>query len=86
VKDTDTRTTVVQEYKLEKLDPKDGMVLTRVKEGEAEKKDGGKQEEELDPATAFAPRGGVWVAGLSASLAVILGGLWVVRRNRRSEL
>lgn len=87
VKDTDTRTTVVQEYKLEKIDAKDGMVLTRVKEGEAEKKDGGKQEEEeLDPQTAFAPRGGVWVAGLSASLAVILGGLWVVRRNRRSDL
>jgi hypothetical protein len=87
VKDTDTRTTVVQEYKLEKIDPKDGMVLTRVKEGEPEKKDGGKQEEEeLDPATAFAPRGGVWVAGLSASLAVVLAGLWVVRRNRRSDL
>ena len=87
VKDTDTRTTVVQEFKLEKIDEKDGIVLTRVKEGEPEKpekKDGEKkEEEELDPATALAPRGGMWVAGLSASLAVVLAGLWLASRSRR---
>lgn len=35
-----------------------------------------------DSATA-APRGGVWVAGLAATLGVMLGGLWLAGRSRR---
>jgi len=30
-----------------------------------------------------APRGGVWVAGISAALAVMLGGMWLAGRVRR---
>jgi hypothetical protein len=32
---------------------------------------------------AAAPRGGVWVAGLSAALGVMLGGFWLAGRARR---
>ena len=90
VKDTDTRTTVVQEYKVEKVDAKDGLVLTRLKEGEPTDKDGKKDSPEDDfdapvSATAFTPRGGMWMAGLAASLAAMLTGLWLVTRSRRGR-
>jgi hypothetical protein len=83
VKDADKRTTVTDEYKLEKIDAKEGIVL-------AAKKDGGAKdppEEESDEsgdgtATAFAPRGPLWVVGMAASAAVLLAGLWLVTRCR----
>jgi hypothetical protein len=84
VKDTDTRTTVVQEYKVEKVDPKDGIVLKWIKDGDAKDK----QEETADETpgepgvTAYTPRGGLWVAGMIASLGVLLAGLWLVTRCR----
>jgi hypothetical protein len=78
VKDSDPRKTIVKEYTLEKIDPKDGIVLT------AKKDDAKDSPEESDDAgaTAIAPHGGLWVAGMIASLGVLLAGLWLVTRCR----
>lgn len=86
VKDTDARTTVTQEYKLEKIDPKDGLVITRVKgeEKKDEPKKDGKPEEEEEGVAAYAPKGGVWVAALAATAGLVLGGLWLAGRRRRA--
>jgi hypothetical protein len=75
VKDTDKRTVITRTHKLEKLDPKEGVVLTPVRAAG----DGGEEEEE-----AAAPGAGryVWAAGVAATLAVALTGLWLVRRRR----
>jgi hypothetical protein len=80
VKDTDPRKSVVEEYKLEKIDPKEGLVITAVakKDPTATPPKDGEEEE----ATAYTPRGAAWVAGLAATLGLVLTGLWVVRRNR----
>jgi hypothetical protein len=80
VKDTDTRTTVVQEYKVEKVDPKEGIVLTRVKDGDPKDKE--EETAEEPGATAYTPRGSLWVAGMIASLGILLAGLWFVMRCR----
>lgn len=76
VKDSDTRTKLVKEYTLDKIDPKDGIVLTGKKDDVKDK-----PEEESD-AVAVAPRGGTWIAGVAASLGLLLAGLWVASRNR----
>jgi hypothetical protein len=82
VKDDDARTTVVMEWKVEKLD-KDGFVLKFPDRGApgTAPKDGkeGPEEEEA----AYAPRGGAWVAGLAATLGLVFAGLWLVGRGRR---
>ena len=81
IKDTDKRDKVVEEYKLEKIDPKEGLIFTAAKPpapGSAPPKDGGKEEEE----TAYAPKHGVWVAGLAATLGLVLAGLRLARRGR----
>lgn len=87
VKDSDPRKAVVEEYKLEKIDAKDGVVIksaTPAAAGSAPPKDSPKPEEEEEAAAAgYAPRGGVWVAGLAAAAAVVTAGLWVARRGRR---
>jgi hypothetical protein len=79
VKDNDDRKVVVREHKLE-IDAKGGIILTPKKD------DGGKNapEEELDEGlpTAYTPRGGLWVAGMIASLGILLAGLWLVTRCR----
>jgi hypothetical protein len=84
IKDTDTRTVVVEEYKLEKIDPKDGLVFASDKKEEPKssppRKDG--EEEEEGETTAYAPKGGVWIAGLAATAALISAGLWLARRSR----
>ena len=87
VKDTDTRTTVVQEYKVEKVDPKDGIVLTRVKETDPKDKQEETADESADEtgATAYTPRGGLWVAGMIASLGVLLAGLWLLSLSRSGK-
>jgi hypothetical protein len=82
VKDADTRKTIVVEYKLEKVDPKDGIVLTEVN-SEREPKKGESRGGEDDEAAAYAPRGGAWVAGLTAAAGLAFGGVWVARRGRR---
>jgi len=88
VKDTDTRKVVVEEYTFEKIDAKEGIVLkSAAKEKEPEKKsDPQESDEPGTDATAFAPRGGVWVAGLALTAALVMGGLWLSGRNRRREL
>lgn len=88
VKDTDTRKLIVMEYSLDKIDAKDGIVLT-AKTEETPKKDPPPEESDIPTddgiATAYTPRGGVWVAGLAGSAALVFGGLWVVRRNRHGR-
>jgi hypothetical protein len=73
VKDTDKRKGVDKRYKLEKVE-KAGLTLTPVQDP----KPGGSEEEEAAAARPW----GQWAAGLSATLGVALGGLWVVRRRR----
>jgi hypothetical protein len=83
IKDTDTRTTVTREYKLEKIDPKEGIVLTAVKpDGDKATPPKGEEGEE-GLAAGYAPQGGGWVAGVAATGAVVLFGLWFARRGRR---
>lgn len=78
VKDTDTRTKIVNEYTLDKIDPKDGIVLTAKKEG----KEGPEEASDGSDAVVASPRGGTWIAGLAASLGLLLAGLWLATRNR----
>jgi hypothetical protein len=57
-----------------------GVVIVaaeRAAGGSAPPKDG--QEEE-----AYAPKAGLWVAGLAATLALVFAGLWLTGRNRRA--
>jgi hypothetical protein len=88
IKDTDARTVVVYEFAVEKIDPKDGIVLNWKKDAE-QKKDGEKKDpldedqEEAPGGTVSAPRGGMWVAGVAVTLAVMFGGFWLVGRTRR---
>jgi hypothetical protein len=91
VKDTDTRTTVVYEWKVEKIDPKEGFTLkspfgdvpkaTPPKDGK-----GGDEPEEFDDeddaAAAYTPKNAAWVAGLAAMLGLVFAGLWLARRGR----
>lgn len=51
----------------------------RTKEGQQDSPDA----EDTPTATAPTPRGGMLVAGIAATLAVMLGGLWIVGRTRR---
>jgi hypothetical protein len=85
VKDTDKRDVIVLEYKLDKIDAKEGIVLTVKKS--ADNKDAPEDDSDtpgdVPTATARAPRGGVWVAGLGAALALMLGGFWLAGRARR---
>lgn len=83
---TDRRDKLVQEHKVEKISAKDGIVLkTATVEAKKDepKKDGEKKDSPEDEPLAAAPRGGTWVAGLAATLAVTFGGLWLVGRSRR---
>jgi hypothetical protein len=78
--------TMVKEYKLEKIDPKEGIVLVPVKKAGAP---GAPPQEESDEdapdgpeVTAAAPRGRLWVAGLAAFAGLAFAGLWLARRPR----
>ncbi|MBA4189207.1 MAG: hypothetical protein C0467_14510 [Planctomycetaceae bacterium] len=91
VKANDDRKVISLEYKLEKIDPKDGIVLISGKEfpklpvRPGVGKDGEEESEDSDEGTAsgYAHRSGAWVAGLAGTFAVVLGGLWITRRGRR---
>jgi hypothetical protein len=98
IKDTDPRTTVVWEYKVEKVD-KDGITGKMITEDkkdadkkdtdkkDADKKDPAKKDspDDDDAAVATAPKGGVWIAGLAATLALVFAGVWLAgRRHPRS--
>jgi hypothetical protein len=86
VPEADKRTRIVRESRVTKIDTKTGFIVLTTKDVEP-KKDGGKKdspdEDESPGATAYTPRGGLFVAGLSAALAVTLGGLWFLGRARR---
>ena len=84
IKEGDPRKEVVVEYKLEKIDPKDGVVLTKQAADPNVPPPPGCDTGDEDAApSAYAPKGGAWVAGLAGALAVVFGGLWVARRGRR---
>jgi hypothetical protein len=82
IKDSDPRKEVVHEYRLEKIDSKDGIVVKPVTPGGAKGPAGSPPPGEEEPLTAYSPRGGIWVAGLAGALAVLLAGLWLARRWR----
>ena len=86
IKDTDQRTVVVREHRIEKIDANEGIVLA-TKKDEDRKPGGGKDSpddgEDVPGVTAYVPRGGLWVAGLAAFAAITLGGLWLAGRSRR---
>jgi hypothetical protein len=78
----DKRTEVVQEHKVEKISAKDGIVFV-TKDVEPKKEGDKKDSPDDDAPLASAPRGGVLIAGLAASLAALVGGMWLVGRTRR---
>jgi|SRR5579883_455155 len=86
VKDTEKRNAIVKEYTLDKIDAKEGIVLVAK---DSPKKDNGKDSGDDDsdtpntPSLASAPRGGLWIAGVAAALAMMFGGLWLVGRSKR---
>jgi hypothetical protein len=91
VTESDPRKVVVEAYKVEKIDAKEGIVLRPVKAAPAPKS-GSKDAPEDDPepasredgAVGLTAPGGGWVAGLAAFAALALGGLWLARRGRSS--
>lgn len=83
LKDSDTRKVVVQRYKVDKVDAREGIVLVQVKDAKCDAdEDDGTPVENPEVPLAAAPKGKIWVAGASATLAVMLTGLWLARRTR----
>ncbi len=83
VKEKDAGEKVVMQYKIEKVDPKEGIVfVTDKKDAPKSKCDDSEDADETAP-VAYTPKGGVWVAGLAGTFAVVLAGLWIARRGRR---
>jgi hypothetical protein len=88
IAESDPRTSIEMEYKVEKVD-KDGIVGKFVTDDkkEPEKKDPGKKdgpEDDEDSPVASAPKGGMWIAGVAATLGLVLSGFWLAGRNRRA--
>lgn len=81
VKGGDPGKTMVVEHTLEKIDAKGGLELVRKKDGAV----GGSEEPESAGAAASTPRGGVWIAGIAAAMALTFGGLWLTGRGRRKN-
>jgi hypothetical protein len=87
----DPRKVASERWKIERIDPKTGIVIIPTMPGppgfpgpgKIKGKDDPDQEQPLTGVTVFTPRGGVWIAGLSGSLALALTGLWLTRRNHR---
>lgn len=85
VKEAGAPKVIVVEHKIEKIDAKAGIVFSK------EKADprvpppppGCDTDDEVAAPSAYVPKSGTWVAGLAGTLAVVFGGLWVVRRGRR---
>lgn len=78
VKDSDTRKTAVEEFKLTKVDEK-GIVLEAVKATKDAPKNAPEEETEE---FSTAPKNGAVVSGIAAFLGLALAGLWMVRRWR----
>lgn len=89
IKESDPRKVIVVEYKIEKIDPKEGIVYDKDKPSAkvdpskspanpAPVKDG----EDDSDGIVYTPKGGTWVAGLAATFALVMGGLWIARRRR----
>jgi hypothetical protein len=84
VPETDQRTKIVLEHRIEGIDAKNGTIVLATKHMEPMK--GGEKKDSPDDAPGvgvYTPRNGVWVAGTAASLALVLGGLWFAWRARR---
>jgi hypothetical protein len=81
----DDRDRVVFAHKLERFDPKDGIVLVTKQiepKKDAEKKESPNDDDSSPSVASFAPKGGVWIAGLAATLGLVFAGLWLARRSR----
>ncbi|MCE9564698.1 MAG: hypothetical protein K8U57_21910 [Planctomycetes bacterium] len=97
VKEADAPKVIVKEYKIEKIDPKEGIVYTSDKDAKDAPKlplppprpgvkpipDGCDESDEEPTPIAYTPKGGTWIAGLAGACAFVFGGLWIVRRGRR---
>jgi hypothetical protein len=77
---TDKRDRIVREHKVEKIDAKESIIVLTTKDVES-KKDA-PEDDDAPGVSAYAPRDGTLVAGVAASLAVMLGGLWLAGRVR----
>lgn len=91
VKLGDKRASITERWTVDKVNDKDGILLTPVapKEKEKDKNSGDADEfsddgEETNTPSAFAPRGSGLIAGLAATVAVTLTGLWLTGRRRRN--
>lgn len=90
VSDTIKGESVKWTYTITGIDAKTGIKTNVEGEGYEEpkkNKKGGKDspedEDDSDAPAAAAPRGGMWIAGLAAFGALMLGGFWVAGRGRR---
>ncbi len=81
VKESDKRNKIEMEYTLDKIDPKEGLIIS-VRNGKSPEPNEDEAGSEAPGVTAYSPRGGVWVAGLAATLGVLLAGFWLARRTR----
>ncbi len=85
IPEKDPRERLVAEFKLTKIDPKEGVVLTQEEDPSP-----GKERKDCDESDAeslreeIAPRRGGLAAGIASSVAVALTGLWLVRRRLRA--
>ncbi|MFO0824055.1 MAG: hypothetical protein U0792_13240 [Gemmataceae bacterium] len=91
VKGKDNRRTIVERWTVEKVNDKDGIILTPMMAPEKDKKCDGDADEAGDeatagelPPTAYSPRGSGVIAGLAATVAGTLAGLWLAGRRRRN--
>jgi hypothetical protein len=74
----DPRKSIVRVFRVEKIDPKEGIVLTELKNAEGSEGEGGRE-------ATTGPGVQLWMVGLAGSLAVVLAGVWLVRRRRARQ-
>ena len=88
IKKEDPRTKIVKVYIVEKIDPKEGIILRKAnkdEKGTGDAPDDEDSETGLDKDNVSfvdIPRSRLWVAGVAACLALTLAGLWLARRSR----
>lgn len=85
VKEAGAPKVIVVEQKIEKVDAKEGIVFAKAAAdpNAPPPPPGCDVDDEAATPTAYAPKGGTWVAGVAGALAVVFGGLWIARRGRR---
>jgi hypothetical protein len=76
--DSDPPCSFTEVHVLHKLDPSDGMKFKSIPDTESS------GHSRLRQHDGFMPHGGIWMAGLAGSAALVLAGMWLVGRNRQS--